>query len=310
MLHLKRLIAIALALVAIGGTANAQATRTWVSGVGDDANPCSRTAPCKTFQGAISKTAAGGEIDVLDAGGFGGLTITKSIRIDGTPFTAGVLVTNTDGITINAGVNDVVVLRGLTVNGTQASTLGQGTTKGIKFLVGRSLVIENCEIYGFGLRAISIEPTAASSVATVMIADSVVHANSWNGIVAQPAGGAQVSMTLDRVRISHNGQNGVLGFAGTLITARNSVISYNLGSGVKVDGTNGGTTLDLDGVMINDNQKGITVITPAQATARINDTTIVKNVVGLDGNVYSFGNNRIQGNTSGNGPAFGSLPLQ
>ena len=64
-----------------GSLAHAQATRTWVSGVGDDANPCSRTAPCKTFAGAISKTAAGGEINVLDPGGFGAVTITKSITI-------------------------------------------------------------------------------------------------------------------------------------------------------------------------------------------------------------------------------------
>jgi hypothetical protein len=64
--------------------AQAQATRTWVSGVGDDANPCSRTAPCKTFAGAISKTAPCGEISVLDPGGFGAVTITKSITINGT----------------------------------------------------------------------------------------------------------------------------------------------------------------------------------------------------------------------------------
>src|SRR5882724_11080869 len=75
--------------------ANAQATRTWVSGVGDDANPCSRTAPCKTFAGAISKTAGGGEINVLDPGGFGGVTITKSITISST-FEAGVLVSGTN----------------------------------------------------------------------------------------------------------------------------------------------------------------------------------------------------------------------
>src|SRR6059058_5256047 len=79
--------------------AQAQATRTWVSGVGDDLNPCSRTAPCKTFAGAISKTAAGGEINVLDAGGFGTVTITKSIRIDGTPFISGVLASQINGIT-------------------------------------------------------------------------------------------------------------------------------------------------------------------------------------------------------------------
>src|SRR6188508_1656701 len=96
--------------------AQAQATRTWVSGVGDDANPCSRTAPCKTFAGAISKTAGGGEINVLDPGGFGGVTITKSITIRST-FEAGVLVSGTNAIVIAAGVNDQVILEGLDIEG-------------------------------------------------------------------------------------------------------------------------------------------------------------------------------------------------
>jgi hypothetical protein len=90
---------------------HAQATRTWVSGVGDDANPCSRTAPCKTFAGAISKTAAAGQINVIDPGGFGTVTITKSIVIDGTPALAGVLASGTNGIVINAGASDIVTLR-------------------------------------------------------------------------------------------------------------------------------------------------------------------------------------------------------
>src|SRR5438477_8904970 len=85
--------------------AHAQATRTWVSGVGDHANPCSRTAPCKTFAGAISKTAAGGEIDALDPGGFGAVTITKAIKIDGGGSLAGVLVSGTNGIIVNAGAS-------------------------------------------------------------------------------------------------------------------------------------------------------------------------------------------------------------
>src|SRR6201747_1329550 len=95
------LFAIALGFIApllAAAPANAQATRTWVSGVGDDANPCSRTAPCKTFAGAISKTAASGEINVLDPGGFGAVTITKSITIVSDSFTAGVLISNTNGI--------------------------------------------------------------------------------------------------------------------------------------------------------------------------------------------------------------------
>src|SRR6202051_5247847 len=93
--------------------AKGQATRTWVSGVGDDVNPCSRTAPCKTFAGAISKTATGGEINVLDPGGFGAVTITKAITISSESFEGGVLVSGTNGIVVVAGPNDDVVLRGL-----------------------------------------------------------------------------------------------------------------------------------------------------------------------------------------------------
>src|SRR5437764_7360837 len=103
--------------------ANAQATRTWVSGVGDDANPCSRTAPCKTFAGAISKTASGGEINVLDPGGFGAVTITKPITISSEGFEAGVLTNAGSGIIVNVqNAADVVVLRGLDFEGLSAAT--------------------------------------------------------------------------------------------------------------------------------------------------------------------------------------------
>src|SRR5450432_3310814 len=115
--------------VAMSTPANAQATRTWVSGVGDDANPCSRTAPCKTFAGAISKTAAGGEIDALDPSGFGAVTITKAITIAGDGTLASILVAGTNGIIVNAGVNDVVLLRNL-------SLIGIGGTNGIYFVAG------------------------------------------------------------------------------------------------------------------------------------------------------------------------------
>src|SRR5881392_3425803 len=103
----------------------AQATRTWVSGVGDDVNPCSRTAPCKTFAGAISKTAAGGEIDALDPGGFGAVTITKSMTIDGAGAgLAGVLASGSQGIIINALSTDVVTLRNLSISGVSSATNG------------------------------------------------------------------------------------------------------------------------------------------------------------------------------------------
>src|SRR3989442_14568592 len=107
-----------LAIVLLGPTLlSAQASRTWVSGVGDDANPCSRTAPCKTWAGAISKTAACGEIDALDPGGFGAVTITKSITLDGTGTFASILASLTTGIIINAASTDVITIRGISING-------------------------------------------------------------------------------------------------------------------------------------------------------------------------------------------------
>src|SRR4051794_7035359 len=118
------------ALLCLSSVAQAQATRTWVSGVGDDANPCSRTAPCKTFAGAISKTAAGGEISVLDPGGFGGVTITKSISIVAEGGEGGILAAGTFGVTVNAGVNDVVNLRGLIIEGAGTGLIG------VRFLAG------------------------------------------------------------------------------------------------------------------------------------------------------------------------------
>src|SRR6266567_4823465 len=102
-------LAIAIFTFAFASIAQAQATRTWVSGVGDDANPCSRTAPCKTFAGAISKTATSGEINVLDPGGFGGVTITKAITIRSDHIEAGVLVSGTNGIVVNVASTDNVL---------------------------------------------------------------------------------------------------------------------------------------------------------------------------------------------------------
>src|SRR5215472_7956708 len=100
----------AIIALAFSSIASAQATRTWVSGVGDDANPCSRTAPCKTFAGAISKTAAGGEIDCLDPGGFGAVTITKSITLDCDPGPGSILASGVQGIVINAATTDTILI--------------------------------------------------------------------------------------------------------------------------------------------------------------------------------------------------------
>src|ERR1043165_5417489 len=157
-----------LAIAVLGTTVMyGQASRTWVSGVGNDANPCSRTAPCKTFAGAISKTAAGGEIDALDPGGFGAVTITKSITIDGGGGQiASVLVSAANGIVVSAGAADVVILRNLQLNG----ILGNGSSpataglSAIRVLSGARLVVENVNIFGFKNAGIDIQTGAAASV--------------------------------------------------------------------------------------------------------------------------------------------------
>jgi hypothetical protein len=123
--------------------ASAQASRTWVSGVGDDANPCSRTAPCKTFAGAISKTATGGEIDALDPAGYGALTITKSITINGVGTEASILVSGTNGVNVSAPAGSLVTLRNLQING-----IGTGLV-GVRFSSGSNLILDNVNIFGF-----------------------------------------------------------------------------------------------------------------------------------------------------------------
>src|SRR5207302_10415168 len=135
MIHSKiiRFFSLAALVAGFSTLAHAQATRTWVSGVGDDANPCSRTAPCKTFAGAISKTAPSGEINVLDPGGFGAVTITKSITIRSDHIEAGVLVSGTNGIVVAAQPSDTVVLEGLDIEG-----LGTGLD-GVSFSSGAKL---------------------------------------------------------------------------------------------------------------------------------------------------------------------------
>ena len=137
--------------------AHAQATRTWVSGVGDDANPCSRTAPCKTWPGAISKTAAGGEIDALDPGGFGAVTITKSITLDGGGGqVASILASGTNAVNVSAGSTDVVILRNLRLNGILNS--GVPGLTGVQINSAAKVVIEKCDIFGFGTAASQRDP--------------------------------------------------------------------------------------------------------------------------------------------------------
>src|SRR5215467_9948585 len=173
----------------------AQASRTWVSGVGDDANPCSRTAPCKTFAGAISKTAPGGEIDALDPAGYGAVTITKAITIDGGGGqVASVLVSGTNGIVVQAGTADVVILRNLRFNG-----IGSGLN-GIRFLSGKDLNVEDCYIFGFTQNGIDISLNQGTAV-SVHVIDSVIKNNGGVGIRAANAVAPNVLVGIDNTKV-------------------------------------------------------------------------------------------------------------
>jgi hypothetical protein len=176
-LRLFKLIPVLVLIVlALPSSASAQATRTWVSGVGDDANPCSRTAPCKTFAGAISKTAAGGEINCLDPGGFGGVTITKSLTIKCHYTEGGVLVSGTNAIVINAAATDKVTLKGLDING-----IGTGaftSLVGIKILSAKHVNIIDNEIYRFKSGIAQVPTTAGAGGTTVVVKGNHIHDNS------------------------------------------------------------------------------------------------------------------------------------
>lgn len=201
------LVAVTLAFTSM---AQAQATRTWVSGVGDDVNPCSRTAPCKTFAGAISKTAIGGEINAIDSGGFGAVTITKSITIDGTSNQASILASGTTGVTINiVDPKDAktVRLRGLSINGA-----GTGL-HGILVTAANKVSIEDTVIDGFTINGITVR------TGQVFIKNTNIRNNAGSGI--NVAAGAQAAIS--DVSVIYNGT----GLAGDIKSFNNIVLYGN-----------------------------------------------------------------------------------
>ena len=218
-------LAIATFIFAVTSLAQAQASRTWVSGVGDDANPCSRTAPCKTWAGAISKTAACGEIDALDPGGFGAVTITKSITLDGTGTFASILASLVNGIVINAAATDVITIRGISING-----FCNGIN-GINVLSAKTVNVEDCVIFRFNTgNGITVND---SNGCNLNVRNSVIRDNTLDGINTTSSAGF-ITVTLDRVSLIGNA-NGLHARSGTKASARNSVFSNNSTNGIFVD---------------------------------------------------------------------------
>lgn len=200
----------ALALAALwAAPASAQATRTWVSGVGDDANPCSRTAPCKTFAGAISKTAGGGEINCLDPGGFGAVTITKAISIFCVEGQGSILASNTNGVIINADTAARVLLSGLDINGA-----GTGIN-GVRVVKGGQVIIRNSVIHGFSTAA--SKGISVDSAAQVTVIDSMIVGNT----IGIAASAAEVRVGGSTITANATGVSGSVGSYGNNVLDRN-----------------------------------------------------------------------------------------
>jgi hypothetical protein len=307
-----------MALMAATATpASAQATRTWVSGVGDDVNPCSRTAPCKTFAGAISKTATAGEINCLDPGGFGGVTITKSLAIvcdytEGGVLSAGAGV---NGIVINMPATSSVFLSGLDLNGAGSAQ------NGIRIISGGDVVIQNSIIRNYrasnGL-GLSVQPSLGLNLTVVntTIAQNGTGATG-GGVLLQPTGSGNVHATFRDVRILDHTNNGFRvdttgnTGAGIIFAMENVQITGNA-NGISLNAAPATTGIIgmINGASINRNTgTGIGVTGGPVAVIRVANSTITDNGTGVSpgtATINSFGDNRLIGNTS-NGAFTGAI---
>ncbi|HVJ03264.1 MAG TPA: hypothetical protein VM662_13860 [Sphingomonas sp.] len=312
-------LGIAAAAFAFAQPAYAQATRTWVSGVGDDANPCSRTAPCKTFAGAISKTAAGGEIDCLDPGGFGTVTITKSITLDCTGTMGSILNSGINGVIVNDTATGApgtinVVLRGLSINGA-GTTLG---TNGVRFVSGKSLVLENVFIMNQSGRAVLINP----STTTRTTIHNTTMTNTGGGVLVQPTGTATAAVDIQRSVITASASEALrvdtsttTGAAGLRVVVNDSVISENPGSAVIVNspaGTPTALVLISSSNVTNNSGNGLTAQGSSNAFIAVGGTAIQGNISGLvrtgGGQIRSYGDNLLNLNVVTDGTFSATLP--
>lgn len=297
----------------IATSLSAQATRTWVSGVGDDVNPCSRTAPCKTFAGAISKTAACGEISVLDPGGYGTLTITKSITVDGAGTLASSL--NSGGIngfliniTSAADVCKTVILRNLSVNG--GSATGSFGLNGVRVMgsVAINVHLEHMNISHQG-RGVLINPTVANT--RVFMKDVDIRHSTADGIDVAPGAGLTTRINFQDVRSRQSTGNGLRLANDVRGTVSNSQFEGNTTNGVNVVAASIQLTLN-ETVMANNGASGL--VNGSTATTIIDGCTITGNAVNgivnnTGGTVFGFENNGIAFNLGGdvNGAAVQTL---
>jgi hypothetical protein len=285
--------AVLILLTASASLAHAQSIRTWVSGGGDDAAPCSHTAPCKTFAGAISKTLAGGEISVINAGSYGAVTIDKAITINGNGTLASVLAQSGPAITVQAGATDVVTLKDLNING-----VGQANN-GIRYLSGKALNVLHTWISGFKFRGIDASLTDSGQLFT----DEVTISNCQDGIRTTTTTNFLFAV-INRTQITGMTGDGVDVQTGSRVTIRDSVMSLNADEGINITSTTGNAGLNLENTLLDKNSIGLTQNNPG-GNVQISGVMITNNNTGINnlaGSVVSFGNNRVGGNAVNGAP--------
>ena len=288
-------VAAASILVLASASADAQAMRTWVSGVGDDANPCSRSAPCKTFARGMTQTAKDGEISVLDPGGYGTVIITRSITINGTNGAGygSILASLATGVIINitdpADVRRTVRLIALDINGT-----GTGI-HGVRILdtnlAGTSVVIENSRIDGFTGRGISDERTNGGKL---VVSDTTVRHTTDSGIRIAAGGVNRIDATLTNVRVHNSAVAALTVNGGAKAMVSNSVFS---GSAIGLDVEQINSSATVDGSTVSGSTTGI--FTNNGAVVRLSNSNVFLNGTGVAGTVQSFSNNRFAENGPG-----------
>jgi hypothetical protein len=300
--------AVAIFTLMVASMSQAQATRTWVSGVGDDVNPCSRTAPCKTYAGAISKTAKDGEISTLDPGGFGAVTITKSITINGGGGGQGygsILAALTTGVIINiTDINDVrksVRLDWLNINGASSGV------DGVRMIAGNTLHVENTVIDGFTSHGINLNYGAANSATVLSVHNTTIRNCVGAGIRTNAAAGGRITSIISNVHVTKCG-TGIDQINGTIGSIHDSVISL-CATGIQTAEPTSGSVANIDNTTLSNNS-GTAVNVVGGSHARIARCNIFQNGTSLApaANVDSGGNNSIVGNTTNTAPGGTPFP--
>lgn len=303
---------IASLLFLAAGAAQATISHTWVSSTGNDANACTRSAPCATFAGALTKTSAGGEIDVADANDYGPVTINKAVSIEAVGVLATIQVTSGNAVTISAGANDTVVLRGLTLD-------GQGTAAdGINFTTGGALYVENTRIHHF-TTGIDFLPTG-NVTTKLFVTDTIVRNNGSGGtgcgVLIQAIGGFAIA-SIDGLRTENN-VCGVKTLDAANVTIRNSVAANNGFAGFSAVASNNVPVVLIESSITAHNGTGVLSANPALSfilpTVRVSNVTVVDNGTGLLAasglaQIISFGNNKVDGNSTNGAPTSTVPPM-